>query len=247
MMWGVIQSEWLKMRKSSIWFPVILAPLLAIAIGFMGAHHGQLLQRVNADPWTGYYFIVVAAYSLLLLPLLTGVLCSLMCRYEHLSGGWKQILAFPVPRTTIYFTKFLYVLAFVALAQLLMMFGVVATGLTVLHISATVPWGILFRSVLGGWLACIPLIALLLWVSTWWKSFGAPFAVNIILTIPAVAVAHSSRFGPVYPWAQPMLAMMPGSHHFLYMTTKTASTIIISAIVLVLTGWMHFSRRDITS
>lgn len=235
------------MRKSSIWFPVILAPLLAVAIGFMGAHHAHFLQSVNAKPWHSYYFIVVAAYALLLLPLLTGVLCSLMCRYEHLSGGWKQILAFPVPRTTIYAVKFVYVLAFVALAQVLMMLGVVVTGVSVLHISVAVPWGILFRSILGGWLACIPLVALQLWLSTWWKSFGAPFAVNIILTIPAVAVAHSSRFGPVYPWAQPMLAMMPAGHHFLYVTVKTATTIIVSGIVLILVGWVHFSRRDMTS
>lgn len=247
MMWRVVQSEWMKMRKSSIWFPVVLTPLLAIAIGFMAASHGPLLHRMNANPWNSYYFIVVAAYSLLMLPLLTGVLCSLMCRFEHLSGGWKQILSFPIPRSTIYIVKFFYVLVFVALAQVLMMFGVVATGVSVLHISTEAPWSVLFRSILGGWLACIPLIALQLWVSTWWKSFGAPFAVNVILTIPAVAVAHSSRFGPVYPWAQPMLAMMPSGHHFLYVTTKTASTIIISGMVLVAVGWTHFSRRDITS
>lgn len=247
MMWRVIQSEWIKIRKSSIWFPVILAPLLAIVIGFMAASHGPLLQRVNANPWNSYYLIVVTAYSLLMLPLLTGVLSSLMCRFEHLSGGWKQILAFPIPRTTIYMVKFLYVLAFVALAQCLMMFGVIGTGVSVLHISSAVPWTMLLRSILGGWLACIPLIALQLWVSTLWKSFGAPFAVNVILTIPAVAVAHSSRFGPVYPWAQPMLAMMPGGHHFLSMTTKTVTTIVISAVVLILAGWMHFARRDVTS
>lgn len=203
------------MRKSSIWFPIILAPLLAIAIGFMGASHGSLLHRVNSNPWRSYYFIVVAAYSLLLLPLLTGVLCSLMCRFDHLSGGWKQILAFPIPRAIVYIVKFLYVLTFLAIAQILTMFGVIATGVTVLHISTTVPWNLLCRSILGGWLACIPLIALQLWVSTWWKSFGAPFALNVILTIPAVAVAHSARFGPVYPWAQPMLAMIPTGHHFL--------------------------------
>ncbi|WP_067624140.1 ABC transporter permease [Alicyclobacillus acidiphilus] len=246
-MWNVIQAEWMKIRKSSIWFPVILAPVLAIAIGFMASHHRAGMQSLSEDPWNGYYFIVVMAYSLLMLPLMTGVLCSLMCRLEHLSGGWKQILAFPIPRTTIYAVKFLYVFAFVALAQILVLLGVVSTGVGVLHIMTPIPWNMLFRSILGGWIAIIPLIALQLWVSTWWKSFGAPFAVNVILTIPGVAVAHSSRFGPVYPWAQPMLAMMPGGHHFLDMTTKTTSTIIISGVVLILVGWLHFAKRDITS
>lgn len=244
MIWRVFESEWLKMRKSAIWFPVILAPLLAIAVGFMASSHGAALHRINSNPWNSYYFVVVMVYSLLLLPLLTGVLCSLMCRFEHLSGGWKQILAFPVPRTTIYFVKFLYVLLFLALAQVLMMLGVVGTGVSVLHIQSATPWSLLFHSILGGWLACIPLIALQLWVSTWWKSFGAPFALNIILTIPAVAVAHSSRFGPIYPWAMPMRTMMPGGS---YLTPTCIWTMVISGIVLVIAGWMHFSRRDITS
>lgn len=247
MVWKVIQSEWLKIRKSSVWFPVILAPLLTIAIGVMGARHGQLLNRTSSSPWSSYYLIVVVAYSLLLLPLLTGVLASVICRFEHLSGGWKQVLAFPVPRTTIYCVKFLYVLLLVALAQVLMMFGVIGTGLTVLHITSSIPWQLLLRSILGGWLACIPFIALQLWVSMWWKSFGAPFALNVILTIPAVAVAHSSRFGPIYPWAQPMLAMLPSGHQFLNVTTKTTLTIIVSGILLVAVGWFHFQKRDITS
>lgn len=247
MFWRVICAEWLKMRKSSVWYPVILAPLLTIAIGVMGASHGQLLKGANENAWNGYYLIVVAAYSLLLLPLLSGVLASMMCRFEHLSGGWKQVLAFPVPRTTLYAAKFLYILGLIALTQLLMMFGVIGTGLSILHITTPIPWNLMLRSILGGWLASIPLIALQLWVSTWWKSFGAPFALNIILTIPAVAVAHSSRFGPIYPWAQPMLAMMPTGHHFIYVTTKTAMTIVISGVVLIAIGWVHFSKRDITS
>lgn len=246
MVWRVIQSEWLKVRRSSVWVPVILAPLLTIAIGMMGASHG-LLNHASSNPWDTYYSVVVMAYSLLLLPLLTGVLASLMCRFEHLSGGWKQTLAFPVPRTTFYFVKFLYVLVLVVMAQLLMMFGVIGTGLVALHIAAPIPWQELTKSIFGGWLACIPLIALQLWVSTWWKSFGAPFALNIILTIPAVAVAHSVRFGPVYPWAQPMLAMIPGGHHLLNVTLKTSMTIVLSAIVLVAVGWLHFKRRDITA
>jgi len=246
MLYRIMKSEWLKVGRSSIWFPVLLAPFLAVMIGILTAHHGASASSGHQVSWKAYYFNTVAVYALLLLPLLTGVLASLMCRFEHLSGGWKQVLAAPVLRTAVYASKFIYVLGLLGVAQLLMLAGVLATGLIMLHIANPIPWSTLLRSVLGGWLALIPLAALQLWVSTWWKSFGAPFTLNVILTIPAVAVAHSERYGPVYPWAQPMLAMLPTDHGFLSVTPETSATIIISGVVLIVGGWWHFSKRDMS-
>lgn len=37
-------------------------------------------------------------YALLFLPLITGVLASAICRYEHQAGGWKQLVSLPVTR-----------------------------------------------------------------------------------------------------------------------------------------------------
>jgi lantibiotic transport system permease protein len=77
-----------------------------------------------------------------------------------------------------------------------------------------------------------------------WKSFGAPFALNVILTIPAVAVVHSHHYGPIYPWAQPLLAMLPARGGFIHVTFETSLTIVISGVVLIIAGWWHFVRRD---
>ncbi|MCL6626793.1 MAG: ABC transporter permease [Alicyclobacillus shizuokensis] len=240
----MLLCEWKKLRTSSIWIPVLVAPLLTILVGVVRSRQ-DLGIAGNGKSWLSIYYEIVRIHAIVLLPMLAGILASLCCRIEHLAGGWKQLLALPVRRTAVYVTKFFYVLLFLALVQGLVLLGVLVDGLVFLHIQAPIPWTLLNKGFIGGWIATIPLAALQLWVSSWWKSFGAPFALNIIFTIPAMAVANSSIYAPIYPWAQPMLAMLPGHQGTLNITTETAMTITIAGIVFIIGGWVHFTRRDI--
>lgn len=229
---------------SSIWVPVIAAPVLAIGVG-------ALMSRMDLGPmagamtWSFIYGEIVRVHASLFLPLLAGILASIVCRTEHLAGGWKHLLALPVSRTAVYVAKFCYVLLFLELIQVLVMIGVLVDGRWFLHLQEPIPWSVLAKGAIGGWIATIPLAALQFWASTWWKSFAAPFALNVICTIPASAVEGSNLYAPMYPWAQPMLAMLPGSSGLLYVTKETAITIAIAGIVFIVGGWIHFRTRDI--
>lgn len=239
-MFRVCITEWKKLRSSSIWIPVIIAPLLTFLIGVLIARHGGGMHS-----WLSIYSATTFVYAILFLPMLVGILASLCCRSEHLAGGWKQLLALPVNRSTVYTIKLLFVLIFLALAQLLVLLGVLLNGFLLFHIQTAIPWGAFAKDFIGGWFAAIPLAALQIWVATWWKSFGAPFALNIILTIPGIAVAHSHTYGPIYPWTQPMLAMLNVNHgSLLNVTTETLLTIVISGIVFIAVGLLHFTKRD---
>lgn len=235
----VFLTEWRKIRSSSIWIPVLVAPILTFLIGMMISRRGERI-----DSWLTLYRATIPIYAILFLPMLAGILASLCCRNEHLSGGWEQLLALPVKRSNVYIAKFLYVLLFLALAQILVLIGILLNGFMLFHIPATIPWTQFAKDFIGGWMASIPLAALQLWVATWWKSFGAPFALNIILTIPAMAVAHSHTYGPIYPWTQPMLAMLNSHQGIINVTSETLMTIVISGIVFITVGLLHFTRRD---
>jgi hypothetical protein len=71
--------------------------------------------------------------------MLAGILASLCCRNEHLSGGRKQLLALPVKRSNVYIAKFHYVLLFLALSQILVLIGILLNGFMIFHIQATIP------------------------------------------------------------------------------------------------------------
>lgn len=81
-MLSILQSEWFKFRHSKILFMILTVPLVGI---FLGLTNGLSDDRVNE--WYLPLLTMNFTYGLLFLPLLTGVLASVICRYEHQAGA----------------------------------------------------------------------------------------------------------------------------------------------------------------
>lgn len=240
---NVLRSEWLKLRKSSIWLLIFVSPLTATLIG--------MAEDVPADPEMGWIVLMstmAMLHALLFMPLLAGIFSAFVCRYEHQGGGWKQVLALPVPRHYLYLAKFLLVILLLAGTQLVYLGGLLsaayAKGLLV-----DIPWSLILKSVLGGWVAVLPLAALQLGVSVAWVSFAAPLAVNVILTLPNMLIVNSADYGPYYPWAQPLLAMIPTSENNFGAMNVPFNTLLYvifgSFIVFLSLGLRYFTRKEV--
>lgn len=240
----VIASERLKLSKSFIWLIVPVSPLIALIIGLLAS-----LDNVRTvDPYTMLLSIMATFHAVLLLPLLTGIFSAFVCRYEHSGGGWKQLLTLPVSRTALYSSKFLLVALLLAATQLLFL-GAVLIAAAYHGFDGGIPWGTLLPNIICGWLACLPLAALQLWVSVGWSSFAAPLSINVIFTLPNMLVVQSADYGPYYPWAQPTLAMMPtDSMNFGAFTLPLENlliTILGSFIVFWIGGLLYFNRKEV--
>jgi lantibiotic transport system permease protein len=241
----MIQSEWLKLRKSIVWMIVLISPGIAAGTGVFGFDGGG---GETPFPWLAALSILSVVHAMLFLPLLTGVFAALICRYEHAGGGWKQLLALPVTRTQVYVVKYLYIAGLIAVTQLLFLGVMLIIGL--FHGGGdAIPWKELFRSIGGGWIACLPLAALQLAVSTAWSSFAAPLAVNVIFTLPNMLIVNSDKYGPYYPWSQPMLAMMPQEETYGFgafnLPVVTLFSVILSSLIVFFTaGWIYFAKKS---
>ncbi|MDZ5471743.1 ABC transporter permease [Bacillus sp. 31A1R] len=240
----VFQSEFLKLKKSSIWLLIFVSPLLSTLVGIGEAFVGDS----NEEEWLITLSIMSYIHALLFLPLLTGVFSAFVCRYEHVGGGWKQLLALPVSRGNIYSVKFLLVIMLLALTQLLFTVGVLSVGF-IKGYNEAIPVGEILKSVMGGWIACMPLAALQMFVSVAWSSFAAPLAINVIFTLPNILVVNSAKYGPYSPWAQPFLAMMPRfdeSFGALNVPPETLFIVIFGSFALFfLSGFTYFQRKEI--
>ncbi|WP_313803335.1 ABC transporter permease [Cytobacillus sp.] len=238
----VLRAEFLKLRKSAIWLLIFISPALSFFVGLAESVEDKSFQWVIAISYMAFI------HGLLFLPLLTGVFSAFICRYEHIGGGWKQLLAMPVSRGNVYIAKFLLVLGLLAITQLLFASGVLLVG-QLKGFEEAIPWKTLAISSLGGLIACLPLAALQIFVSVAWSSFAAPLAINVIFTLPNMLVVNSEKFGPFYPWAQPFLAMIPtGQDGFgaMNVTMETLLLVILgSFIVFFLTGFTYFQRKEI--
>lgn len=238
----VLRSEFLKLRKSSIWLLIFISPVLASLAGF-----GQSLEDTPFK-WEMTLGTMAFLHALLFFPLLSGVFSAFVCRYEHLGGGWKQLLAMPVSRENVYMAKFLLVIGLLALTQALFTGGLILVA-QLKGFEEAIPWKVIATSVIGGWLACLPLAALQLFVSTAWSSFAAPLALNVIFTLPNILVVNSAKFGPYYPWAQPFLLMLPSSEDSfgaLNVPLETLLIVILGSFVLfIIVGFTYFQRKEI--
>lgn len=240
----LFRSEFLKLRKSSIWMLIFISPILSLLLGLADLSE---IPDVGKHQWTATLGMMTVSHAILFLPLLTGIFSSFICRYEHAGGGWKQLLSLPVTRTNVYIVKVFIVSFLIAATQILFLAGLFFIG-WMKGYPADIPWGTISTSVIGGWVACLPLIALQMFVSVAWSSFAAPLAVNVIFTIPNMLIVNSEIFGPYYPWAQPFLMMMPNSaENFgaLNVSTETLFIVIVGSFVLfIASGLGYFMRKE---
>ncbi|AZK45443.1 ABC transporter permease [Paenibacillus lentus] len=238
----ILSAESLKMSRSGIWLIILASPLLSLLIGAL------VSVPAGADPWPIILGAMVMLHGMLFLPIMAGLFAAFICRYEHTGGGWKQLLVLPVSRTGVYLAKFAVVTALLALSQLFFLVSLIA-AVSFHDFPGPMPWGMFFRSIIGGWIACLPLVALQLGVSLNWASFAAPLALNVSLTIPNMLIVNSSTYGPFYPWAQPLLAMMPsgeadfGAFNLPY--PSLLITVLGSFLLFCLTGLTYFRRKEI--
>jgi lantibiotic transport system permease protein len=131
----------------------------------------------------------------------------MLCRVEYMNGGWKQLLALPIRRETVFISKLLTMFVLLALTQVILLLLFILGGFSI-DMKDQIPVSSLSIFVVRGWVAALPLATAQLALSLRWHSFGAPLGINIALSLPSILVANST-FGQFYPWAQPMLAMSP--------------------------------------
>ncbi|MDX8365280.1 ABC transporter permease [Cytobacillus sp. IB215665] len=238
---NILRSEWLKLRKSPIWLLIFVSPALAFITGLLTP-----IEIPGAD-WFYTLSMMTIVHALLFLPLLTGIFAAFVCRYEHVGDSWKQLLALPVSRTNVYMSKLLLVMIILLVTQLLFLIALLAVG-QIRGFDHAIPWDMLLRGVLGGWIATFPLAALQIFVSIAWASFAAPLAINVIFTIPNILIIQS-KYGPYYPWAQPILAMLPsGDTTFGVLNFSLVTLLFVilgSFLAFFVSGLTYFNKKAI--
>ncbi|GGE83362.1 ABC transporter permease [Priestia taiwanensis] len=239
-----IRVELYKIRKTNMWMLFFISPLLVGIFSYL--HTQDFLQEdpTNSIDWIGFYAWLIPFHGMLLLPLLAGILSALICRYEHTDGGWKQLLVQPVYKHEVYLVKFFLVSMMIAFIQLLILLTTVLVG-NMLDISGSIPFLQLLKHLAAGWIATLPLIALQMWVSSIWTNFAAPMALNVVVTLPTIIIAQSEQYGPYYPWAQPMISMMPNESNNLFASTETLIFVIGGSFLLFFIGGLTTFTRKI--
>ncbi|MFJ7995146.1 ABC transporter permease [Peribacillus frigoritolerans] len=240
---NILYVERLKLKRSKLWLLYLIGPLLGVSLAYINFFKNyDLFMQPGDNAWIEVWTQVALFMGPFVLPIMVGIYATLVCRNEHVGGGWKQLLALPIKHSEIFLGKFLTVVKMVIITMLILLIFFIGFGY-IKGVEVSLPIFTILGFMFRGILACLPLIILQLIISIRAKTFGIPLAVSIVFTLPAIIVA-STPLGQIYPWTQPMLAMSPEDEspiqsYFLFYTL-----VIGTFIVFLIYGLRSFTKQD---
>ncbi|WP_260405654.1 ABC transporter permease [Paenibacillus sp. 598K] len=198
----VLSTEWLKIRRKWIWLLVVLGPLGAVGLQVVnyGLRYDYLMSLYADDLWLG----LTRNVNILMLPSLfigLAILASLTAGIEHQTNAWKQTLALPVTRSSVFVAKFvLTALLLLVSSSLIVIFTLIFGWL--LGLEASPPMTTLLQAAYYPYLAIMPFVALHTGLSTIIANQAVPMTVGIVNLV----LATFSLWMPDWmPWIWPHL------------------------------------------
>ncbi|MCK6077182.1 ABC transporter permease [Paenibacillus silvae] len=232
-----LSSDWLKIRGKGIWFLVFLAPIGLTAMQALnfGLRLDYLKEQYAGNLWGGLLGNVFIFVPLALM-LGATILSSMIAGIEHEQGSWKQLLALPISRPAVYLAKFLLACVLLIISSLLLTAGVVGLGLVLGFDAKEIPWAQALKLGLMPLAGALPVLSIELWFTLVSKNQALPVTFGIILAITGM---FSLTISPHFPlaWAQ-----MAWSSPTPYLYAGMGAGL---GILIMLTGMMHFSRKDV--
>lgn len=232
-----LSADWLKIRGRGLWFLVFLGPLGLVAMQALnyGLRYDYMKQQYASDLWGALledtsFFVPVALY-------LGGTLvCSLIANIEHQMGSWKQLLALPISRTSVFIAKLILCVLLLTLSCLLLSGGIIVLGLGLGFSVDSLPFTDIARIGILSYGAALPVVALQLWLSLAFSNQALPVSIGVIISILSLFSIYLSEWVPLV-W--PYLAWS-SSQHVLY----TGAGLLLGMLLLVPGAW-HFARKDV--
>ncbi|EHB50172.1 ABC transporter permease [Paenibacillus lactis] len=233
MMLELMRAEGLKLKRLCRWIPGIQGMILIS----MTALEWYLYFRQGPG---GIYAGFAVMYMFLSFVFLLGItlLASIMAGTEHETKAWKQLLAMPVPKGSVYLAKLAWIFILQLCAVIITIIGMCVVW--ILYSNEPIPWGMMILQPLFAWLSTLPMMAIQLWLSTLFSNQALPLALGIFGSISSLFLARSDSFMiKILPWSYPALSspLIPGHMQWI------AISIGIGMMVSVL-GALLFARRE---
>ncbi|QHS22806.1 ABC transporter permease subunit [Virgibacillus sp. MSP4-1] len=231
----LLMVDFMKIRRKGFWFLTFLGPFGVVALQMVnyGLRKDYLLKQSDND-WL-YYLGNVSVFTPLALVLGIAILTSFTASVENETNAWKQLLALPVSKMSVYLSKFTVLATLLFLSTFLLAIFTLAYGLF-LDLGVQVPWVEILKSSFLPFLAALPVLALHLWIATVSTNQGVPITAGVLGTI----LAYSAYVLPDWViwkwpslnnhWNDPMINVWLG---------------ISVGFLLYIAGMIDFARRDV--
>lgn len=144
MMGKLLAAEFMKIKRKGIWFLTVLGPVGVVAMQMVnyGVRKDYLFGQ-NDDRW-GYYLDNIHSFTPLAIVLGIVILTSFMSSIENETNAWKQLIALPVSKMSVYLSKFTVLMVLLLVSSVLLMLFTIAFGLF-LDLGGEIPYSGLLK------------------------------------------------------------------------------------------------------
>ncbi|MBP1991449.1 ABC transporter permease [Paenibacillus eucommiae] len=233
----VLASDFLKLRRTMIWFLVFLGPIGVVGLqaANFGLRYDYMKQQYASDFWGG----LITNTGMLVVPvLLMGltIVASMIANIEHQTNAWKLLLALPVSKLTIISSKFVCLAVLLLCSSTLLWMGTIILGLCLGMDSSQIPFDQLLQLAYYPYLAAMPFLALQAWLSMSIRNQAIPLTAGIVgmlLSFFAFILADWLPWKWPYlknEWNEPLYSVAAG---------------LVLGLLLYVIGMLQFVRKDV--
>ena len=254
MFWRVLRTELLKLKRTVALRMAVLTPLVVVILMLFIASQMPLtmLRRPGIEnDWVALARMNFVFWGLLMLPLYITLEVSLIAGIDHAESQWKALLTRPIPRYAFYLAKLAVIVGLAALSTLILVIGVIMSGLVLPHLQQTatfktpVPALVIIKQ--GFQMTALGFLALSIqhWVSLRWRAFAVSTGVGIVAMVLGYGMVAASQpnggWTQWFPWSLPMLVLAAWPVHMPTVLSISSSI----AVMVTIAGCVEFSTREV--
>ena len=239
-----LHAELLKLKRTLAFRVIFVLPFFVAILQFFVIWRTKKFAA-GFNLWETHPTNSFQIWAIFMMPLLITLETALLNGIEHSDKQWKPLFALPVPRRSIYLSKFIVALGLILVSTMVLALLTVIVGVAVVSlkpelakITGPVPYLTIAKQATLVWLAGWLITAIHTWISMRWAGFAIALGAGIGGTFFALFAASAS-LGKYYPWLLPMNLFLEGRF------TTALVLGIGGGILAALLGCFEFVRRDV--
>lgn len=256
-----LRSEFFKSRKTLAFLSAILFPLiltLLISAGFFTNAH-KMAPYPPVIQWVRFSGAFLGVMGSLLLPMLVIFQTYSVNNIEHKSDMWKSLFSLPLPKWSMYSSKWVYAVLLNALCLSLFATFVLAAGHLMSLLKPELRFdeydfgGLLFKAHFKMFLASLGILSIQFFLSLIWDDFLKPMGIGFLLTVFGIICVNLGwKYAYTIPYTHPMIALKsmmgqanPQNSMAFEMYTKEVYISLAVALLTFIAGYYVISKKSV--
>lgn len=211
-----LTSEFYKSRKTLAFWSAILLPLVICILmswGFI-SQADKLASNPAMVLWLRYISAIMGVMGILLLPVLVIYNAYAITNMEYKGDTWKSVFSLPLPKLSVYASKYLFIVLLTFLTMILFSVFILASGPLIeaikpqLKFSEYDPQQLIFKVFFKLFLSSLGIISIQFLMNLIWSDFLKPFGIGFLATIMGIITANLKwKYVDYLPYAYPNLTV----------------------------------------